>query len=62
MERFIERYNDRIVGVLSGFDRLLFRGIVRNNLVQAGNKPATTCIETATNTEGPGREHLRLSR
>jgi hypothetical protein len=35
---------------------------VRNNLVQAGNKPATTCIETATNTEGPGREHLRLSR
>jgi hypothetical protein len=30
MERFIERYQDRVVGVLSGFDRLLFRGILRS--------------------------------
>ncbi len=30
MERFFERYQDRIVGVLSGFDRLLFRGILRS--------------------------------
>lgn len=30
MERFLERYNDRIVGVLSGFDRLLFRGTLRS--------------------------------
>ena len=30
MERFIERYQDRVVGVLSGFDRMLFRGILRS--------------------------------
>jgi hypothetical protein len=26
MERFLERHGDRVVGVLSGFDRVLFRG------------------------------------
>lgn len=26
MERFLERYNDRIVGTIAGFDRILFRG------------------------------------
>ncbi len=26
MERFIERYKDRIVGTIAGFDRILFRG------------------------------------
>ena len=26
MERFIERYRDRIVGTIAGFDRILFRG------------------------------------
>jgi hypothetical protein len=26
MQRFLERHKERIVGVLSGFDRLLFRG------------------------------------
>jgi len=26
MERFIERYNDRIIGSIAGFDRILFRG------------------------------------
>jgi hypothetical protein len=30
MERFIERYQDRILGVLSGFDRMLFRGTLRS--------------------------------
>lgn len=30
MERFLERHRDRIVGVLSGFDRLLFRGTLRS--------------------------------
>lgn len=30
MERFIERHRHRVVGVLSGFDRLLFRGILRS--------------------------------
>src|SRR5262245_51336777 len=30
MERFLERYQDRISGVLSGFDRLLFRGCLRS--------------------------------
>jgi hypothetical protein len=29
MERFKETYRDRIVGTLSGFDRILFRGILR---------------------------------
>src|SRR5580704_10414456 len=30
MERFIERHQDAIVGVLSGFDRVLFRGTLRS--------------------------------
>jgi hypothetical protein len=30
MERFLERHRDGIVGVLSGFDRLLFRGSLRS--------------------------------
>lgn len=30
MERFIERHQGQIVGVLSGFDRLLFRGSLRS--------------------------------
>jgi hypothetical protein len=30
MERFLERYGDRVQGVLSGFDRLLFRGTLRS--------------------------------
>ena len=29
MERFVTRHGDRIVGILSGFDRLLFRGTLR---------------------------------
>src|SRR5436189_3321264 len=30
MERFIERHQDSIVGVLAGFDRVLFRGTLRS--------------------------------
>jgi hypothetical protein len=30
MERFIQRHQDGIVGVLSGFDRILFRGTLRS--------------------------------
>jgi hypothetical protein len=30
MERFLERHKDRVVGVLSGFDRVLFRGSLRS--------------------------------
>jgi hypothetical protein len=30
MERFIQRHQNRIVGVLSGFDRILFRGTLRS--------------------------------
>lgn len=30
MERFIQRHQNRIVGVLSGFDRVLFRGTLRS--------------------------------
>ena len=29
MQQFIEKYKDQIVGVLSGFDRLVFRGSLR---------------------------------
>jgi len=29
MERFIEKYRDQIMGILSGFDRLVFRGSLR---------------------------------
>jgi DNA-binding PadR family transcriptional regulator len=30
MERFLERHQSRVVGVLSGFDRVLFRGTLRS--------------------------------
>ena len=30
MERFLERHQNRVTGVLSGFDRLLFRGTLRS--------------------------------
>lgn len=30
MERFLKRYHDRILGVLSGPDRILFRGVLRS--------------------------------
>jgi hypothetical protein len=30
MERFLQKHNSRIVGVLSGFDRMLFRGVLRS--------------------------------
>jgi hypothetical protein len=30
MERFVTRYDDRIVGILTGFDRMLFRGTLRS--------------------------------
>jgi hypothetical protein len=30
MERFVTRHRDRIVGILSGFDRVLFRGTLRS--------------------------------
>lgn len=30
MERFVTRHHDRIVGILSGFDRMLFRGTLRS--------------------------------
>jgi hypothetical protein len=30
MERFLTRHGDRVVGILSGFDRLLFRGTLRS--------------------------------
>ena len=30
MERFLQQRQDRITGVLSGFDRMLFRGTLRS--------------------------------
>jgi hypothetical protein len=30
MQRFLQRYQDQIIGVLSGFDRILFRGSLRS--------------------------------
>jgi hypothetical protein len=30
MERFLERHQDRVTGVLTGFDRILFRGTLRS--------------------------------
>ena len=30
MERFLHRHADRVIGVLSGFDRILFRGTLRS--------------------------------
>jgi hypothetical protein len=36
VEQFIARYRDRIIGVLSGFDRLVFRGTLRSISYVAG--------------------------
>jgi hypothetical protein len=36
MESFLERHGDRVLGVLAGFDRLLFRGTLRSIAYPAG--------------------------
>lgn len=36
MKRFVEKYQDRVIGVLSGFDRILFRGGLRQLLYPGG--------------------------
>ena len=36
MERFVTRYQDRIAGILSGFDRLVFRGLARSFCYRKG--------------------------
>jgi hypothetical protein len=35
MKQFIDKYRNKITGTLSGFDRIVFRGIFRN-LIYAG--------------------------
>ena len=36
MDRFIARFADKIIGTLSGFDRLVFRGHLRRIIYPAG--------------------------
>ncbi len=36
MERFLKRYQDRIVGTIAGFDRILFRGSLRSLAYREG--------------------------
>ena len=36
MQAFIAKYSDKIQGVLSGFDRLIFRGSLRKNAYTLG--------------------------
>ncbi len=36
MKRFIQRFSDKIIGVLSGFDRLLIRGTIRAISLHSG--------------------------
>ncbi len=40
MHRFIKRHADKITGVLSGFDRIVFRGTLRNLSFPEGVKSA----------------------
>jgi hypothetical protein len=36
MERFLQQHGDRVIGVLSGFDRIVFRGSLRSLSYQDG--------------------------
>jgi len=36
MEKFLAKHSDRILGVLSGFDRMIFRGCIRQLMFEAG--------------------------
>ena len=36
MKRFLEKHESKIIGVLSGFDRLIFRGGIKGLLYEAG--------------------------
>ena len=36
MERFVTRHRGRIAGILSGFDRMIFRGTLRSLSYPAG--------------------------
>lgn len=38
MERFVTRHRDRIDGILTGFDRMLFRGSLRSICHEQGLK------------------------
>ena len=60
MERFIERHRDHVTGVLSGFDRMLFRGTLRSISYVKGleiflssqhvlNKDFGACVEKLSN-------------
>ncbi len=43
MEKFINRYKDDISGVLSGFDRILFRGTLRSLSYVEGMQTFLNC-------------------
>ena len=47
MKRFLERYDDRIEGILSGFDRVVFRGSLTSinypAALQAGSTARGSC-------------------
>ncbi len=36
MKRFIEKHGENIIGVLSGFDRLIFRGGIKGLMYEGG--------------------------
>ena len=36
MQEFLSRHADRVMGVVSGFDRIVFRGHLRNLMFAAG--------------------------
>jgi hypothetical protein len=43
MERFLERHQDRVTGVLTGFDRVLFRGTLRSISYVEGLQRSLNC-------------------
>lgn len=60
MERFLERHQARIVGVLSGFDRLLFRGSLRSMSYLSGMNKFLSCHHVLYKDFGRFAERLSI--
>ena len=58
MQEFIAKYQDQILGTLSGFDRLVFRGTLRSIAQQQGMKRYLWSQQVLRKDFGPHVEKL----
>ncbi len=47
MQSFVQRYQEGVIGVLGGFDRVLFRGTLRSISYAEGALATSLCLRPA---------------